>query len=96
MRSQSPRPVRPDAPNDVGTLWTMQRLGCSARCAFMTWSRGWEVRVLVDNRVLLTEHCDRAEDAFATAERWKKRMGDQGWRQVVPGAARGVSDAPRP
>jgi hypothetical protein len=75
-----------DAPNDVGTLWTMRRLGHSARCALIAFSGDWELRVLVDGEILLAERCPRGAEAFAVAELWKRRMLQQGWHQVVPNA----------
>jgi len=71
-------------PNDVGTLWTLRRLGRQARCALMAWPGDWELRVLVDGEILLSERCPRGDEAFALAELWKRRMLEQGWRQVLP------------
>lgn len=84
MRSRTLRTSREDGPNDVGTLWTMHRRERSARCALMAWPRTWELRVLLDSETLLTERCGRADEAFALAERWKHRMLEQGWQQIVP------------
>jgi hypothetical protein len=78
------RASRQDTPNDVGTLWTMQRRGTRARCALMAWPSEWELRVLVDGKPLLEERCARADDAFALADTWKRRMREQGWQQIVP------------
>jgi hypothetical protein len=52
----------------------------------IAWPGGWEVRVLVDDETLLSEHCVRTDQAFTLADRWKRRMIDQGWKQVVPHA----------
>ena len=79
--------TRQDAPNDVGTLWTMQRSGHAARCALMTWLGDWELRVVVDGDTLLSERCPRGPEAFAIAELWKRRMIEKGWRQVLPSPA---------
>jgi hypothetical protein len=76
-----------DAPSDVGTLWTMRRPGHRARCALMSWAGRWELRILVDDEVLLAERCPRGGAAFEIAEVWHRRMLDQGWRQVVPNEA---------
>jgi hypothetical protein len=77
-----------EAPEDVGTLWTMQRLESSARCALMACSGGWEVRVLVDGTLLLAEQCARADAACHLADRWKQRMLQDGWHQIVPRESR--------
>jgi hypothetical protein len=84
---RTPRASREDTPNDVGTLWTMQRWGTRARCALMAWPEGWELRVLVDGEPLLEERCARADEAFALADTWKHRMREQGWQQIVPRSA---------
>ena len=85
MRNRTPS-TREETAEDVGTLWTMQRQGRTSRCALMAWPRAWELRVVVGDETLLSERCDRAGEAFMLAERWKHRMLDQGWRQVVPRA----------
>ena len=77
-----------NAPHDVGTLWTMRRSERCARCALMTWASDWELRVLVEGDVLLTERCRTAADAFEVAERWRLRMLGRGWNQVKPGVRR--------
>jgi hypothetical protein len=66
----------------------MQRHGRRARCALLTWPGGWELRVLVDGAILLTERCPTAGDAFEVAAGWKLRMLDRGWQQIEPGLAR--------
>ena len=72
------------ASHDVGTLWTMRRLGHRARCALIDRAGDWELRVLADGEVLLTQRCGRGSEAFALAETWKRRMLAQGWHLVVP------------
>jgi hypothetical protein len=79
-----PETSRQQGPDDVGTLWSLRRGGCSARCALLTAPGRWEVRVLVDGTMLLAERCVRVDEAFALAERWKRQLLDQGWTQVVP------------
>ena len=69
----------------------MYRPGHRARCALIARSGEWELRVLVDGVLTLTERCERAADSFALADAWKHRMLEDGWRQVVPGAAARVS-----
>jgi len=55
-----------------------------ARCALMAWPTDWELRVLVDGDILLSERCPRGAEAFALADEWRYRMLDQGWLQIVP------------
>ena len=73
-----------DMINDVGTLWTVQRLGYQARCALVARRQDWDLCVLVDGSPLLTERCHRGAEAFAIAESLKQRMLRDGWEQVVP------------
>jgi hypothetical protein len=87
MRNRPARTFRQDTTNDVGTLWTMRRRQHNARCALIAWPGGWEVRVLIDREILLAERCARADEAFALAERWKDRMLEHGWQQIVPRSA---------
>jgi hypothetical protein len=84
MRGRTIGSRRQQTPNDVGTLWTMQRRERLARCALIDYLGGWEVRVLVDGEIRLAECCDAADEAFALAEGWKLRLIDQGWTQIVP------------
>ena len=76
--------TRRDAPNDVGTLWTLHRSDHRARCALIAWLGDWELRLVVDGETLLAERCPRGAEAFALADLWKRRMIDRGWCQVLP------------
>ena len=73
-----------EAPEDVGTLWTLRRFAATARCALMYWPDGWELQVIVDGAALLSERCVRPKDAFSLAESWKARMLADGWKQMLP------------
>lgn len=84
MASRDSRTRHHEQPKDVGTLWTMQRFDASARCALMAWNRSWELRVLVDGTPLLVERCASSSEAFGVAERWRERLVDDGWEQIVP------------
>jgi hypothetical protein len=78
-----PAGSRQVTPNDVGTLWTMRRVGHRARCALMAWPQGgWELRVVVDGGIVHAERCPRGHEAFALADEWKDHMLAQGWHQV--------------
>ena len=75
--------VRRDANvRDIGTLWTLQRGESSARCVLLALSMGLELRVLMDGSILRTEQCERHDEAFALAERWRDRMMDRGWTRL--------------
>jgi hypothetical protein len=80
--------TRSDGAHDVGTLWTMHWGEHSARCALIARRVRWEVRVLIGDDLLLEERCDRADEAFVVAERWRLRMLNDGWRQVLPAGGR--------
>jgi hypothetical protein len=84
MRNRTTKRSRQERPEDVGTLWTLRQQGHTARCALLAWRSSWELRVLVDREILLTERCERGTETFALAERWKRRLLGQGWEQVVP------------
>jgi hypothetical protein len=84
MRNDRAREFRTDAPQDVGTLWSMRRGDHRARCALLA-SRGeWQVQVLVDGTALLAQTCDEPAAAFVLAEDWQRRMIAQGWRRILP------------
>jgi hypothetical protein len=89
MRIDTTKRPRQESPDDVGTLWTLQRRDHTARCALLAWPTTWEVRVLVDREMLLTERCGRTEDAFALADLWKCRLLQEGWRQILPPLSEG-------
>jgi hypothetical protein len=80
------------APKDAGTLWSMRRGGLAARCALLAWSTRWELRVLVDGAALLSERCDGPEKAFQLAERWKRRLSERHWQQILPPRSRGPAN----
>jgi hypothetical protein len=80
----SPASDRRETPDDVGTLWTLRRSDHTARCALMALVGEWEPRIIVDGHIILAERCPRGDEAFALADTWKRRMLDDGWRQVVP------------
>jgi hypothetical protein len=78
-----PSPSRRTA-NDVGTLWTLRSVEGRARCALLSWPRDWELRVVINGDTCLTRRCSNAQEAFALAERWKRKLIAQAWRQVIP------------
>jgi hypothetical protein len=68
----------------------MQRDDRVARCALLAWAGDWELRVLVDGEILLAERCARSDEAFTLADKWKRRMLDRSWQQVLPRSAQAV------
>lgn len=70
--------------HDVGTMWTMTRNGCTARCALLTVADEWELRALVDGQAIVTERAPAVHDLFAIAECWRERLAARGWRKVLP------------
>jgi hypothetical protein len=93
MKVRTSKASHGNAPRDVGTLWMMRRSGHLVRCALLAWPVEWELRVVVDGEILLAERCPRGAEAFRLSERWRDRMLEQGWQQVVPGAPRGRPSA---
>ena len=95
MRSRTIRRSRHASPNDVGTLWTLHRRSLTARCVLLSWPEVWEVRVLIDGQALTSHQCDRTDEAFSVADRWRLNLLAQSWRQVVPRPNQQESLAPR-
>lgn len=67
---------------DIGTLWTLKRGESSARCVLLAMPEGLELRVMMDGSLLRAERCERHDQAFALAERWRDRMLDRGWMRL--------------
>jgi hypothetical protein len=84
MPIRSVKVSRQESPYDIGTLWILRHQDRTARCALVARKATWEVCVLVDREVLLSERCTRLDETFSLAERWKTRMLEAGWRKVVP------------
>lgn len=85
MRQQLRAPATPssiDIPNDVGTLWTLQRDEGTARCALFWRPDGWELRMLIDGLMLLAHRCCRQDEVFAVAETWRVRLRERGWHDL--------------
>jgi hypothetical protein len=38
----------------------------------------------MDGHVILADRCRRGPQAFEVADRWKARMSEDGWHQVLP------------
>jgi hypothetical protein len=61
-------------------LWTLTRGESTARCTLLALAEGLELQVVMDGALLRAERCDRHEQSFALAERWRERMMDRGWK----------------
>jgi hypothetical protein len=71
-------------PHDVGTLWTLRREEYTARCTLLSWSPDWELRVVMDQDILLAKRCRSTVDAFELAEDWRRGLLEHGWEQIIP------------
>jgi len=71
-------------PQDVGTLWTLRREEYTARCHLLSGSPGWELRVVMEQDVLLAKRCRSPIDAFELAEHWRLGLLEHGWQQIIP------------
>jgi hypothetical protein len=80
---------RPQA-SDIGTLWTLERDDCTARCGVVAVADAWEVRVSMNGDLLLSQRCELRHEVFGMAERWRMRMAERGWKKVT------VAVRPRP
>ena len=68
-----------ELPQDVGILWTLEHSGQTVRCELLSHYDIWEVRLLVDSDLLLSERCAVSHDVFSIAEQWKRGLGGRGW-----------------
>lgn len=80
--SRAPAPDRNGVLRDIGTLWTLKRGESKARCVLVALAEGLELRVVMDGALLRAERCERYEEAFELAERWRARMTDRGWMRL--------------
>jgi hypothetical protein len=71
-----------ELPHDVGTLWTLEHSGRTARCVLLSHYDTWEVRLLVDTDLLWSERCGVSHDVFSIAAQWKSRLGGRGWSKL--------------
>ena len=71
-------------PQDVGTLWTLRREEYTARCTLLSWSPDWELRVVMEQDILLAKRCRSTVDAFELAEHWRRGLLEHGWEQIIP------------
>lgn len=71
-------------PQDVGTLWTLRRDEYTARCTLFSWSPDWELRVVMEDDILLAKRCENTADAFELAEHWRRGLIEHGWEQIIP------------
>ena len=71
-------------PQDVGTLWTLRREEYTARCSLFSWSPDWELRVVMEEDILLAKRCETTVDAFELAEHWRRGLIEHGWEQIIP------------
>jgi hypothetical protein len=68
-----------ELPQDVGTLWTLEHSGRTARCLLLSHYDTWEVRLLLDTHLLWSDRCGASYDVFSLAEQWKSRLRGRGW-----------------
>ena len=77
--SRAAAPDRDRVQRDIGTPWMLKRGESTARCVLLALADGLELQVLMDGDLLRAERCERYEQAFALADRWRTRMMDRGW-----------------
>ena len=71
-------------PQDAGTLWTLRRDEYTARCSLLSWSPDWELRVVMEEDILLAKRCPTTAEAFELAEHWRHGLLEHGWEQIIP------------
>lgn len=58
--------------HEYGTVWTLRRNARIARCTLLSWPTGkLELRILVDDHLLLTDQRACIAAAFSLADEWK-------------------------
>ena len=75
--SRGPGPSGPRV--DVGTLWTLELDTHTARCTLVWVPAAWELRVLIDDEILLSERCRTEAQVRSTAGGWAIRLRGCGW-----------------
>jgi hypothetical protein len=76
---------------EVATLWAMERHGHVTHCALIRLLHAWELRVEMDDDLLLFERCRTETELFAIARGWRERLRERGWSD--PSAAAPVIEA---
>jgi hypothetical protein len=69
---------------ELGTLWTLKRDDRFASCGLVALGDTYEVSVSVDGNLLLAQKVELRHEVFGTAERWRARMAERGWKKVAP------------
>ena len=82
MRDASPALTEGSQGEDIGTLWTLQRDECTARCALLAFAEACELHVFVNGELLLSQRCEIQHEVFELAERWRGRMAEHGWKKA--------------
>ncbi len=82
MRDAPPALTEGSQGEHIGTLWTLQRDECTARCALLAFAEACELRVFVNGELLLSQPCEIQHEVFELAERWRGRMAECGWKKA--------------
>ena len=83
MASRNRKSRQQFEPQDVGTLWTLRRDEYTARCSLLSWSPDWELRVVMEEDILLAKRCRTTAEAFELAEHWRLGLLEHGWGQII-------------
>jgi hypothetical protein len=83
MRNAGFMAARPTKATDLGTLWTLKRDDSVARCGLVAFGNIYEISVSVDGALLLSQRFELRQEVFSTAERWRVRMSERGWKKVT-------------
>ena len=79
MRNAPPSATQGTPGQDLGNLWTLERAGCTVRCAVLAFVDGYELQVFVDGEPLLSQRCRVLREVFELAECWRGRMIERKW-----------------
>jgi hypothetical protein len=83
LASREPTTRHRFVPHDVGTLWTLRRDEYTATCSLLSWPPDWELRVVIEQDILLAKRCRTTADAFELAEQWRRGLLSHGWEHVI-------------
>ena len=67
-------------PVRVSSGWKLTKDSHSAECELFAHQLGWELRLLIDQDLRMSQVCRSQDDVLTTGEQWKVAMIEKGWR----------------
>ena len=66
-------------PQQLGSMWTVNRDGLEMRCAIATHRVGWELRLYSGKNFLRSQVCKSEEEVFRVSDAWNLEARSKGW-----------------